>query len=920
MTEVSFGEWLKRQRMGRGLTREQLAHQIGCAVITLRKIEAEERRPSAQMVERLAEIFEIPQNEQTSFLKYARGDWRYAPGDSIKETPWRAASPPRTNLPAPLTSFIGREKEQAEVIELLAKNRLVTLTGAGGIGKTRLSIQVGQNLLSNFPHGTWLIELAPILDPLLVPRTTAISIGLRDEPQRPVIDMLCDYLRDKRMLIILDNCEHLIEACASITDKLVHTAPNVHILATSREALGIPGEVNYRLPSLGVPDAEHLLPVESLSQCEAVTLFIERAKSAIPNFIVTNENASALAQICHQLDGIPLAIELAAAKTHVLSLEQIAKRLDDRFRLLTSGSRVALERHQTLRTAIDWSYNLLSQPEQSLFRRVSVFIAGWTLEAAESVCTDKLVRRDDVLNLLEQLINKSLVIMEASEGEPRYRMLETIRQYANEKLIEAGEGDALRDKHLKYFLDLAEIADPHLRRTEQVEWLKRLDGDHDNLRAALTWAMSKPSAEQTLRLAGALGNFWTLRDYHLEGAKWLDQALGKSWNEHRRAEKAVRAKALYRRADLAETLDELDIEKTSAEAALALCEELGDLWGIAYSRLHVALSQSGFGIPAAVSKVSLEKSVNDFQSLGDAWGEALALSWLAMVITWGEGTREEFSEIQQRFMARVRIAGDRERLALFLSDILDSYSLEVGDWDEAERLYQEVEQLYKELDSSYGINLMRIGRTVIFFARGDLEKTKTEAMLAIEHLDRVGERNHQSITLSILALIEEAENDLPSAVVHAEKALKLAKEIGTGEVNAFDLAWVGILKYKQGNVEEAMKYIRDGLWSVQKGETNQLYVANIFVQLAGVLVEKKTQIAVQILAFADFIVPSSAIRKDPLWNKLYFDRFLSTARAKLGEEEFTAAWEAGSKMTLQEAIDLVLKTLEASDTLERGQG
>jgi predicted ATPase len=271
----------------------------------------------------------------------------------------------------------------ADVRRLLPNIRLLTLIGPGGTGKTRLSIQAAGEMLDQYSDGVWFVELASILDPQLVPRTTAIAFGLHDEPQRPVIDMLCDYLREKKTLIVLDNCEHLVDICARMADRILRVAPDTHILASSREGLGIAGEVTYRVPALKLPDVNHLPPFESLSQCEAVKLFIDRAMAAVPTFTVTNENTPALAQVCHNLDGIPLAIELAAAKIRVLSLEQIAERLNDRLKLLTGGSRTALERHQTLRAAIDWSFNLLSKEEQVLFRRLSVFVAGWTLEAAE---------------------------------------------------------------------------------------------------------------------------------------------------------------------------------------------------------------------------------------------------------------------------------------------------------------------------------------------------------------------------------------------------------------------------------------------------------------------------------------------------------------------------------------------------------
>jgi non-specific serine/threonine protein kinase len=418
--------------------------------------------------------------------------------------------------------------------------------------------------MNEYPDGVWLIDLAPVLDPDLVPRTTATTIGLREEPQRPVIDMLCDYLSTKKMLIILDNCEHLVDACANMSEQILRTASDVRILASSREALGVAGEVTYRVPSLRLPDRDHLPSLEAMNQYEAVKLFIDRATAALPSFTVTNENAPALAQVCHRLDGIPLAIELAAAKVRVLSLDQIAKRLDDRFRLLTGGRRTALERHQTLRAAVDWSYNLLPPEEQTLFKRLSVFVGGWTLEAAESVCADEsssgMVGGEDVLNLLEQLINKSLVITEEEHRESRYHMLETMRQYASEKLVESGESDILHDRHLHFLVELVETAEPHLRRAEQLEWFSILDDEHENLRTALNWSLDIPSSVPGLRLAGALGPYWRIREHFKEGIDWLESLLKMDETAESSGGSDVRGKALLRIVELLNETD--DIEPT----------------------------------------------------------------------------------------------------------------------------------------------------------------------------------------------------------------------------------------------------------------------------------------------------------------------------------------------------------------------
>jgi predicted ATPase/DNA-binding XRE family transcriptional regulator len=529
--EISFGAWLRQHRRSFDLTQEALAEQVGCARITLRRIAADELKPSRELAEILLEKVNIPPTEREQWVRFARG-LAGLPSAALSTTETR----PPTNLPALLTSFIGREMELAEIQTLLQHSRLLTLIGTGGIGKTRLSIQAAHHMLDAYVDGTWLVEFAPILDPLLVARTTAVAIGLPDDSQRPVMDRLCDYLREKEMLLILDNCEHLVVACAQLAERILQAAPRVCILASSREALGIGGEVTYRVPSLGLPDRDQLPALESLSQYEAVRLFIDRAISAKSSFTVTNGNAPALAQICHRLDGIPLAIELAAAKIRVLSLEQIAHRLDDRFRLLTGGSRTALERHQTLRAAIDWSYDLLPTPEQILFRRLSVYIGGWSLAAAESVCGDVTadddVQRDDVLNLIEQLVNKSLLLVEEAKGEARYQMLETVRQYAAEKFLGSGEAERILNRHLSFFLMLAEEADANFHGRHQNVWLDRLETEHGNLTAALGWSITpealakpEPVVEAGLRLTAALFWFWRVRGYVAVGRKWLEMAL-----------------------------------------------------------------------------------------------------------------------------------------------------------------------------------------------------------------------------------------------------------------------------------------------------------------------------------------------------------------------------------------------------------
>ncbi|HLY27967.1 MAG TPA: adenylate/guanylate cyclase domain-containing protein [Aggregatilineales bacterium] len=423
------------------------------------------------------------------------------------------------NLPIQLTSFIGRERELAEANRLLSTTHLLTLIGPGGTGKTRLSLQIAAEQLHSFADGAWLLELAPLSDPSQIVPTLAALFSLREVQGVPLIGLLMAYLRDKHLLLILDNCEHLVEACAGLADDLLRACPNLKIIASSREALGIAGESVYRVPSLTLPDETQVKkagPAELLN-CESAQLFVERARAVQSAFTVGARNAHAIAQICQRLDGIPLALELAAARVAVFSPEQIATRLGDRFMLLTGGSRTALPRQQTLRALIDWSYDLLSEPEQGLLRRLSVFAGGWTFEAAEAVCSDL-----DVFSWLPQLVNKSLVTVDDSGPETRYRLLETIRQYARDRLFEANEAAAARDQHLHYFLTFTAQADEGIRGPDNftwldrpgievdLAWLDRVEIEADNVRAALEWGLEQ-HPEETLDLANHMGRYWTVR-------------------------------------------------------------------------------------------------------------------------------------------------------------------------------------------------------------------------------------------------------------------------------------------------------------------------------------------------------------------------------------------------------------------------
>jgi predicted ATPase/DNA-binding XRE family transcriptional regulator len=433
LAEISFGEWLKRRRGAEGWTQQQLAQKISCSTSALRKMESEERRPSAQIVEKLAVVFAIPQNERKTFLRFARGDWHAFSDSSVVEAPWHVSnSEPQSNLPSSITSFIGREKEQGEVIDLLRKNRLVTLAGAGGIGKTRLAIQVGHQLLSTYPDGVWFIPLDSLSDPTRVPQTVAATFDIREGPSQPIIETLKNVFRQKTLLLIIDNCEHLLSACAQLIKTLLTYCPNLRVLTTSRELLKVEGEAIYYLPPLSTP--ERSSDLENLAEYASIRLFVERARLAQSTFQLTKDNAQTILDICRRVDGIPLAIELTAARVNILKVEEILKQLQNSFALLASDDGTRLPRHQTLQASMNWSWGLLSEAERMFLEQLSVFAGGWTLEAAQAVCDG------DVLSLTDALVKKSLIVVDQQPGhETRYRFHEIVRQYAYQKLVESDE-------------------------------------------------------------------------------------------------------------------------------------------------------------------------------------------------------------------------------------------------------------------------------------------------------------------------------------------------------------------------------------------------------------------------------------------------------------------------------------------------
>jgi predicted ATPase len=531
--------------------------------------------------------------------------------------------------------MVGRRGDIATVTELLEATRLLTLTGTGGVGKSRLALQVAAGLTARFADGVWLVELAPLADPELAPGAVLAAMAIPQQPSRSALDSVIIALRTRQLLLVLDNCEHLLESCATLAETLLERCPEVQILATSREPLRVPGEIRWRVPSLSLPPAEELAALEpvlaEVAAYEAVQLFLERARTVQPSLSLTTVNVQLVAGICIQLDGIPLALELAAARLSALGVADLATHLDQRFRLLTGGGPGTVPRQQTLEATVTWSYDLLSPQEQRLFARLSVFARGWILAAAEAVGAGGAIAPEDVLNLLSQLVDKSLVAAEPlDDGSTWYRLLETMRQYGWQRLTAIGETAAVQRRHAAFYLALSDDADHELWRPDALHWFDRLERENDNLRAALTWCLAEgeeldredasPPLDIGLGMAGNLRWFWLHHDHYREELAWLDRALPRAGA----APPQVRARAVWTAGLLAGFMNDLTRSRTLAAESVALFRELGEggELSVALTNLGWALWRSGEEQQAVTA---LDESLALARKVGERFPIALAL-------------------------------------------------------------------------------------------------------------------------------------------------------------------------------------------------------------------------------------------------------------------------------------------------------
>jgi predicted ATPase/class 3 adenylate cyclase len=642
--------------------------------------------------------------------------------------PLRSLESMPNNLPGELTSFVGRRSELAQISDQLRRGRLLTLTGAGGGGKTRLALQTAADALDGHPDGVWWVELARLEDSTLVPAAVISALGLREMPGRPLLDTLVEHLRARGALLVLDNCEHLLSACAELVDALLRGCPSLTMLATSRAPLGVPGEITWRVPSMSLPAEPAREPIESLRQFDAVSLFIDRAMQVRPDFAVTAATAPAVAQICYDLDGIPLAIELAAARVRMMAPKQISRALSDRFHLLTGGARTVMPRHQTLEASIDWSHELLNEGERTLLRRLSVFVGGWTLHAGEQVCLGHGIDRYAVLDLLTALVDKSLVTTDQHGLETRYRLLETVREYATARLVDAGEIESLRERHLAYYLALAESAEPQVLgagRDDPV--LHTLATELPNLRAALEWAATTdPTAG--LRLVNALTLFWLFTGRYQES----DAAYARALDTPDDQPTPLRGRALAGRGHLAQHGGAYQAAHEWAQAALETGQACGDPW--TQGRALNILGRSVFIGDPAGGRPLLERSVELATQAGDDWCRTSAAQTLA--IAWN--VQDEFDTarpvLEDAYATATRL-GFRRGIALHWF-CLGWEAMYQGRLDEARELLARAVAASDEVGDPFPSGLANGVLVYVQFACGD---TDLAYSLASENLRRVRE-------------------------------------------------------------------------------------------------------------------------------------------------------------------------------------
>jgi predicted ATPase/class 3 adenylate cyclase len=718
------------------------------------------------------------------------------------------------NLPVQLTTFVGREKEITEIKQALNDHRLITLTGSGGTGKTRVCLQVAADLIDHFDHGVWFVELAPLSHPELIPQTILSVIGISNQPGKTSMERLQEYLRKKKLLIILDNCEHLIEASAKVTNELLNAAPDLKILASSREALGVQGELSYPIPSLSMPDINHLPDIEQLSQYEAVQLFLDRARLVDPHFSLDKNNAPFIAQICTRLDGIPLAIELAAARIKMMSVEQISARLDDRFRLLTGGARTALPHQQTLRAMIDWSYNLLSENQRLLLRRLSVFAGSWTLEATEEVCVGDEIESYEILDLLTQLINKSLVLVEeqSQSRETRYRMLETIREYAASHLQSDPQDDfRTHELHSNYYAAQLEQWGEKIASPRQMETLAEMDAEIDNMRLAWNWMVTHRQIANIQKSLRSLWRFHDIRGRFQDGLVLMRQAatvlqtLEETEADRDAEHSIVLGRVLAQQGYFCAYLGQYEEAHEVFQQSLTLLRARADRAALAFTLVVLGYMKTRLG-EFKEARQHVEESLSLNRALGDHDLMVYCLVTLSYIYL-SQGAYQKAYQLSSEGLTICRdILGDplaTEHCLLSLSAAA-SY---LGQYTEAKRWAEESLQIGKTLNHRSGIGDSLRWLGLINHKLGETERAEELLRQSISQFREIGDRTLIADALIELGAVRRDLGAESQAKQYLLEALRTALETQTNHTAVQALLEIAALETREGDKELALELV-----------------------------------------------------------------------------------------------------------------
>jgi predicted ATPase/DNA-binding SARP family transcriptional activator len=821
---------------------------------------------------------------------------------------------PRHNLPERLTSLVGRDEELQEVAKLLEQHRLVTVVGPGGAGKTSVAVELGRRLVGGYADGVWLVELAALRDPALLAEVVAAALGLGEEPAEPGApppppsERLAGFVRDKALLLVLDNCEHLVAACAELVQRLLQAGPRVRVLATSREVLGVAGETVWPVPPLAVPDAPEEVGAASapagadgaapevLAGYDAVRLFSERAAAADPGFPLDATSAPVVAELCRRLDGLPLAIELAAARVRVLPVAELAARLGDRFRLLAGGGRTLDPRQQTLRATVDWSWELLEEPDRRLLRRLSVFSGGWTVAAAEEVCGGDGLDRTDVLEGLFRLVDRSLVV--AAGGDPaRFLMLETLRAYGAERLAEAGEAEMVAARHTGWCLDLAEQAAAHHTARR---WLRLLDADYDNLRAALDRAVAAPDPDTALRLAGALGWYWWTT-HTMEGRQRLATVIALADGQPPTPQLAGALQAVAM-AEVSMTPTEAAVD--AARRSLELFERFGDRGRAAFSKLLLASAELQRHGPSRDAVRLVEEADATFREFGEPWGQAFAGHVRFAFEAYGHGLSERAEEVMRRTLERYRVLDDQWGLAQS-QFIVGEMAMARGDLGEAEAAYEAALAAARDGGPQWAVlaSLARLG-SLLALQGDDARATALHAEAAALARRTGQQRRAFGHLYNELGGIARVRGDLERARHLHQEALGIVREL-VGWSVPHTLAQLGCAEARLGDLDDAEAHLREAagllLTTPQPATAALVLVGHALVALGRGGAER----AAVLLAAADVtrdhagVAPVGAERVEA-------DLARRAVQDRLDPDAHRSAQAAGRELDAEEALRLAL--------------